>query len=347
MADETSTGAPSFSSPFDSVLKSAGSVQVPDIIVPEPIIGTPHHDTSVWPGRQEDINTCAVRCQEFIITQFTGHDPGEDALVREAKEHHWFSGGTKLEDVGNLCELHGIPVTRFQHANIFHLSNELAQGHKVIVGVHADSLWQQHPLIDALLDKLGLTGADHAVVVSGIDTSDPTHVSVIVSDPGNGDAIARYPLEQFTSAWKGSDFFMVATQQPPPEAAHLPEMANFDYGKGHVDHVWGMSYAAFTSLAEHPDQWSDALDEALRHVDGAAWTHDEHHTADHGAVAPTVDHDDPQLDWHHAEAVADHGRDAPGHDLHVPLTDMGAAHSDPPDHQGVADDFHIHDSSIA
>jgi hypothetical protein len=239
-----------------------------------PEFGTPVQDTLLWDGQQSYPDTCAIRCQEFILEQFTGRDIAEDTLVREAMEHGWYApgSGTSVEDVGNLLELNGIPIHRYQHATIFHLANELAQGHKVIVGVDSGELWRDHPILEAIEDKLGINGADHAVVVSGIDTSIPTQTNVIISDPGTGEAVASYPLDLFVDAWKDSNFFMVATENPAPK--WLPEMVHFDYTQGHIDEVFGLPYQQFLNLADNPDSWDapqnqSVQDNALKDMDNS------------------------------------------------------------------------------
>ncbi|OPX87529.1 MAG: hypothetical protein A4E53_02445 [Pelotomaculum sp. PtaB.Bin104] len=223
---------------------------------PDPTIGTPEQDSVMFPGQQEHPDTCAIRCQEFIIKQFTGMDPGENSLISEAEKQGWYTPGegTSIGDVGNLLESHGIPVNRYQDANIFNLTNELAQGHKVIIGVNSEDLQQQHTLLEKIYNALGVNGADHAVVVSGIDTSEPNDVRVIISDPGTGQAAASYPLTQFLDAWKDSDFFMVATKEPAP--AWLPEMSNFDYGLGHIPSIGQLNMEEFLELTKHPDEWN-------------------------------------------------------------------------------------------
>lgn len=183
-------------SPFEGLLAGLAQVEKAD-----PHFGTPGHDRAFWEGQQNYADTCAIRCQEFILHQFTGVDLPESLLVDEAMQRGWYTPGqgTDLHDVGKLLELHGVAVNRYTDANVFHLAHELAQGHKVIIGVDSGQLWGHNPtmdeMLDAMQDRLGLPPhADHAVVVSGIDTTDPHHVRVILSAPGDGQAVASDPL---------------------------------------------------------------------------------------------------------------------------------------------------------
>jgi len=303
------SGDDAWSSPFDSLLgiDPAGLAQPGEtapILHADPELGTPAQDIEVWAGQQSYADTCAIRCQEFVLEQFTGMHLDETALVQEAADAGWYSpgGGTSLQDVGNLLESHGIPVNRYEGATIFHLANELAQGHKVIVGVDSGELWGQNPVLESIEDKLGISGADHAVVVSGIDTSDPDHVQVIVSDPGTGEAAASYPMDQFVDAWRDSDCFMVATQDPAPPS--LPEMANFDYSLGHIAEVWGLPYEQFLGLADQPETWDQVLADALDLLDDGAT--DPLETGD-------TDLDADALAWSGDDHGVDQGGDT-GHD---------------------------------
>jgi hypothetical protein len=261
----------------------------------------------MWEGAQSYPDTCAIRCQEFVLEQFTGMDVDETSLVREAMDAGWYAPrqGTAPQDVGNLLESHGIPVNRYEEATVFHLTNELAQGHKVIVGVDSGELWAEHPILEAISDKLGISGADHAVVVSGIDTRDPDNVQVIISDPGTGEAAATYPMDQFVDAWRDSNCFMVATQDPAPPS--LPEMVNFDYGLGHLEEVWGMPYEQFLGLADQPESWDQALDEALAlSDDGSA---DSAETTDSELSADSLAWNEDLDDIAHGEASASDDQD--------------------------------------
>jgi hypothetical protein len=98
-------------------------------------------------------------------------------------------------------------------------------------------LWEEGPLNDFhnwFIKELGLDNsqvnpANHAVAVTGIDISDPSHPMVILNDSGtpNGDSV-RYPLAQFMDAWGNSDCFYVATNQAP---VLTPDLGTFDVGK--------------------------------------------------------------------------------------------------------------------
>jgi len=198
-----------------------------------------------WDGRQSEPDTCAIRCQEYLIELYSGKEIDEYDLIREAHEKGWYTPGcgTPKLYLGNLLEEHGIEIHRYERSNIFHLADELGQGHKVIVGVDGQELFHRMPLFHNLKDALGLDGADHAVIVSGIDTTEPGNPQVIVTDPGTGEAAARYPLDQFVEAWRDSDFTMIATAKPP-SVENCPEMVNFgtDEYRSMLFRVAGMPY---------------------------------------------------------------------------------------------------------
>jgi len=279
-------------------------------------------------GAQEGEDTCCIRCEEFVLELFTGQDFDEAELLEEARENGWHQpGGSAVEDVGNLLDYHGVATKRYIHASIFNLASELSQGHKVIIGVNSDELWNAHPVLQHMHHSLG---ADHTVVVSGIDTTDPEHVTVIVSDPGTGEAAARYPLETFVSAWEDSEFFMVATRDPVP--AWAPEMANFDYEAGHIPSVAGLPYEDFAGLEEQPEVLSGMLGTAAHH-------------GDDGVDAPP---DDPGILSPEAGVVPDPPPDADPSDPYdgwndEPSQDDGPSHDDgpSPDDGSSHDDFGI------
>jgi serine/threonine protein kinase len=349
-ADEPHPPAPShddgWHSPFEDLIPEHAP-----IVKADPHFGTPEHDRAFWDGQQSYADTCAIRCQEYILQQFTGMDIPENKLVNEAREHGWYTpgGGTSMQDVGNLLELHGIAVNRYTDANVFHLAHELAEGHKVIIGVESGVLWGQNSTMDSMLETIhghfGLGGgADHAVVVSGIDTTDPYHVKVIISDPGDGQAVASYPLEQFLHAWEGSHFYMVATQEPAP--AHLPEMVHFDYAAGHIDAIADVPYEQLMEqYAHHPEGLEHVLDHfAQEHfADSAGHDHHDPHGHSHSDSAGHDHHDFGHQDDHHAGhdhhdfGHQDDHHDLSHHDDHHGFHDPGDHHAyDAPDHDDIA-----------
>lgn len=215
------------------------------------VIGEPASPFVSSEVQQQHPDTCAIQCQRLILNEF-GVGVTEDQLVTEASARGIYNHGTSPDDVGKLLESHGLAVNRFDNANVFNLSNELAQGHKVIVGVDSSDLWtSQNGIVHEILDFLGLAKADHAVIVSGIDTTDPDHVKVNITDPGTGDVAKSYPIEQFLDAWKGSDFTMVATAHSAPDTS--AGMMNFPYDQGHIPMVGHAPYALVQGLSESID----------------------------------------------------------------------------------------------
>lgn len=165
--------------------------------------------------------SCAIKCQQLILNMF-GHNVTEDELITESFENGWAStNGTYLPDVGKLLDAHGVGVQVYEQGNICSLMHELNQGHQVIVSVDSGELWFPH---DELMEDMYCGEVpDHAIIVSGIDVTDPTNVMVTVTDPGSGQFV-KYPYEQFVDAWKDSGCHMVATTETPD----IPELENLD-----------------------------------------------------------------------------------------------------------------------
>jgi hypothetical protein len=310
----TQSETKSWDSPFEDLLTQTLETTMPtslatEVQKPNTMIGTPAQDVQASPVIQQNYaDTCAIKCQELILEQFSGQDIAEETLVQEAQQHGWYQpgAGTSPADVGNLLELHGIPVNRYDHANIFNLTSELAQGHKVIIGVDSGELWMDDPARERLEDETGINLADHAVVVSGIDTSDPANPQVILTDPGSGQAMATYPMSEFLDAWSDSDFFMVATQEPAP--AHLPEMANFNYATGYAP---GFSATQLAPYENNPDALIDYLstdevshDLHSQNIEPA--TFDDHTHSDVCTHVSTIEHEINQLEVELAQEEARH-----------------------------------------
>ena len=181
------------------------------------IVGDPENDMAYW-HQQTKNDTCAVACQEFILDEMTGRDFTEEELTQQAIENGWYTpgGGTPVEYVGNLLEANGIEIEKEYNCTLDDLSEKLADGENVIVGIDADETWNPGGIdsdkVLANVSGMPEQGTNHAVQVIGIDNSDPDNPVVILNDPGhpNGQGI-RVDADDFMDAWEDSDNFMVST----------------------------------------------------------------------------------------------------------------------------------------
>ena len=189
---------------------------------------------------QQYNDTCAIKSQQLVLEKY-GIYVSEDQLRAEAYSHGWYSpgGGTSMNDVGKLLELHGIGVNQYVNGNIFNVINELAQGHNIIMGVDSGELWH-YGLYEKIEDRVLGPRADHALIVSGINAADPQNIKVIITDPGTGDLCKEYTLSQFVDAANDSDFFMVTTNEPEP---HIFD--KIQVGIQHLPYIGSMTYQDF------------------------------------------------------------------------------------------------------
>ncbi len=178
------------------------------------VVGTPDVDQGYWEQQTTDF-TCAVEAQRGIIEEFTGQHVSEAQLTYEATVNGWLSDhGMSPADAGSLLELYGIDCHSSTGATVEDLMAELAQGHKVIVGVDSGEIWRN----DFPLEDFFHQSADHAIWVTGVDMTDAAHPKVIVNDSGDPNGAGKaYDLQTFANAWQDSGFFYVATNDAPPD----------------------------------------------------------------------------------------------------------------------------------
>jgi hypothetical protein len=219
-------------------------------------------DTSIYVGcetpgewtQQTTDFTCAVVSQKMVLDAFNvvdshGAPLSEAALVYEATANGWLTdGGTSPLDVGRLLELHGISTHQGQ--GMENLVGELAHGHKAIVGVDANELWQSdHPIINEIKDWFGPT-PNHALVVEGVRVDENGQPFVVVNDPGDPNGSGReYPLEDFQDAFADSGCFYVATDEAPSNLVD--------------DEVLGRGFDPSSGIYDGSDSWLARVGAAL------------------------------------------------------------------------------------
>ncbi|MDN3025885.1 C39 family peptidase [Streptomyces sp. S.PB5] len=182
---------------------------------PSAVTGSPGEAMEVWQQHTGE-NGCAIGAQGMVLEYLTGERISEEQLTQEAASQGWFDGtGTAPADVGNLLELHGVPVQQIEGASLEQLETVLADGGAPIVGLDADEIWAPgHDPADENVGNLpGIPGhgANHAVWVTGIDHSDPAHPMVVLNDSGHPDGQGlAVPVDEFMGAWQDSGNFLVA-----------------------------------------------------------------------------------------------------------------------------------------
>lgn len=209
-------------------------------------------------------DTCAIKSQQLILEKFGIHLT-EDQLVAEAIQHGWYTPGvgTPINCVGRLLQLHGVEMHQYVNCNICNVLNELALGHQVIMSVDSGELWN-YGLQEHMEDHTpGVGGADHALIVSGINATNPNDVKVIVTDPGTGDLCKEYSLAQFVDAANDSNFYMVTTDRAVPNI-----FDSFGAGVDHLPMVGSMSYDYFRDnyAFQHDIEGKPVFDEFMSHL---------------------------------------------------------------------------------
>ncbi|MCK9301943.1 MAG: carboxypeptidase-like regulatory domain-containing protein [Bacteroidales bacterium] len=191
--------------------------------------------TAIAALTEDDKKSCAIQAQQIILQDY-GINISLPELTKIARENGWFVDniGSPMDYVGELLNYFDISAVQMRNANIYHLMNELGQGHKIIVGVDTNDLEQseQWRQFDNVMSG---KEANHVLVVAGIDTTNPDDVKVTLTDPTNSKVHCTYPAKQFMDAWEESGYFMVATTKPAPLAYNPVSMQHFDYQKGSVE----------------------------------------------------------------------------------------------------------------
>ena len=191
---------------------------------PGTMYGDPTGAAQYW--RQQHSDDCGEMAVADVVGQLTGGEPSEQDIVALAEgtksSVHGgpvytsptdltspYSGTSPADEVVLLAHygIHAVLTSEHKAATtgvatgLDALEKYLADGRKIIVGVNAETLWgepdgdHQH--------------ADHAVVVTGIDTKTGT---VHLNDSGTPDGRdEQVPLATFQKAWAAGDDQIIVT----------------------------------------------------------------------------------------------------------------------------------------
>jgi hypothetical protein len=184
------------------------------------LYGDPAAAARFWRYQEYD-DDCVEMAVADVVGELTGHQPSEEAVVKVAQLTHSTvhggpiytkpgkrraGSGTSFDDEPALLAHYGIHGASTDGAGMNALEQDLAKGRKVIAGVNAEVLWRE-PVEDK--DADGEPEANHAVVVTGIDTA----VGIVhLNDSGSEDGRdEQVPIDIFMRSWRSSDEQMTVT----------------------------------------------------------------------------------------------------------------------------------------
>jgi hypothetical protein len=172
--------------------------------------GDPAAAAPYW--RYQHQEDCGLMAVADVVGQVTGHEPTQVGIelrgVFTKSETHrgdiYLFDGTSPGDMVVLLSKYGIQSDLTTGNTMEGLEQDLAGGHKVIAGLNAETIWDYPP------GQGQRTDADHAVVVTGVDTRDDV---VHLNDSGTPDGRdEQIPMATFTQAWATGDDLLIVTQ---------------------------------------------------------------------------------------------------------------------------------------
>ena len=215
--------------------------------------------------KQPDDHSCGLRSQQIVLRDFGIDIPFEELEKYALGAGVYSENGTYTYDIGKVLEMAGVGMHQVQGGTIYDLTSELAQGHRVIVSVDANELWYndsiQGKLSNWFEDVFGDQGGNHALIVAGVEVNplNPDDTKVVLTDPGAGHLRIEYPLKQFMDAWKDSNCFMAATDNPAPyqydAATGMEVPSNFVTEHHHNQFVVDNSYQLSPDRINIPDDY--------------------------------------------------------------------------------------------
>lgn len=173
--------------------------------------GDPGAAAPYW--RYQHQEDCGLMAVADVVGQLTGKEPSQvgielRGIFTKSEVHRggiYLFDGTSPEDLVVLLEKYGIQSDLTTGNTMEGLEQDLAGGHKVIAGLNAETIWNYPP------GKGQRTDADHAVVVTGVDTrTDMVHLNDSGTPNGRDEQI---PMATFTQAWATGNNLLIVTRQ--------------------------------------------------------------------------------------------------------------------------------------
>jgi hypothetical protein len=171
--------------------------------------GNPQAAARYW--RYQHGDDCGLMAVADVVGQVTGREPMQIGIelrgVFTKSEAHRGSvykfDGTSPEDMVMLLQKYGVQSQLTTGNSLQTVEQDLAGGHKVIAALNAETIWN-YPA-----GQGQRTQADHAVVVTGVDTgANVVHLNDSGTPNGRDEQI---PLATFAQAWStGNNLLIVA-----------------------------------------------------------------------------------------------------------------------------------------
>ena len=173
--------------------------------------GNPGAAAPYW--RYQHQEDCGLMAVADVVGQLTGREPTQvgielRGIFTKSVAHRgriYSFDGTSPEDMVVLLQHYGIQSDLTTGNTMQTVEQDLAGGHKVIAAVNAETIWNYRP------GQGQRTQADHAVVVTGVDTgNDIVHLNDSGTPNGRDEQI---PMATFTQAWATGTNLLIVTRE--------------------------------------------------------------------------------------------------------------------------------------
>jgi len=173
--------------------------------------GNPQAAAAYW--RYQHQEDCGLMAVADVVGQLTGREPTQvgvelRGIFTKSVAHRgaiYSFDGTSPEDMVVLLQKYGVQSNLTTGNTMQTVEQDLAGGHKVIAALNAETIWNYPP------GQGQRTTADHAVVVTGVDTgADIVHLNDSGTPNGRDEQI---PMATFNQAWATSNNLLIVTQE--------------------------------------------------------------------------------------------------------------------------------------